>query len=546
MIQLRLYEGFTQTEKAPDVVVGSYFLQKLAGENTLPFEDAVKEKNSLKSIYKLKDVRPIETLDMVLTKGDSKPQHEVVDLKGRELVIVLATVDGKDDRFIVEVRKEIDGLALLKTELIMPEEKTAVLGFKDSQQRLFFLAFSRQKDREAKAGNAVVKPVLEHMVQPVYPKEALASGISGAVLLEGSTATDGKINRVQVLAGNPILAETSIQTVRGWRYRSWKINGKPEPVHFFMIYCFKLAGDTHMGSDAWLDSFQKKHRQLLDKYRQKRTLMEMVSITGKRGSKKNIRKPVLLKTKEPVYPETALQKKISGPVLLEGSTNLEGTVRRLEVLKGHPLLAEAAKKACLQWKYRNWEINGKREPVNFMVICFFRPDKSTAVDGKWLESFSKANRSLMDKHKKAMSIMELMVVDAPTGGNIRKPVLLKVVNPVFPKVASKGIRGAVLLRGRTGNDGNVAHLVVLNGHPLLADQSKKAISQWKYGNWIINGKPEPVHFDIICIFVQDKSDTLASPEWLDKYLEENDALLKKGRHERTIMEAILVTPPGTN
>lgn len=54
---------------------------------------------------------------------------------------------------------------------------------------------------------------------------------------------------------------------------------------------------------------------------------------------------------EPEYPEIAKNLNLHGTVKLRIWIKPDGTVRRLEYIGGHPLLAESALKAVKNWKY---------------------------------------------------------------------------------------------------------------------------------------------------------------------------------------------------
>ena len=54
---------------------------------------------------------------------------------------------------------------------------------------------------------------------------------------------------------------------------------------------------------------------------------------------------------EPDYPELAMKLDLHGTVKLKIWINPDGTVRRLEYIGGHPVLAESALKAVKSWRY---------------------------------------------------------------------------------------------------------------------------------------------------------------------------------------------------
>jgi len=64
---------------------------------------------------------------------------------------------------------------------------------------------------------------------------------------------------------------------------------------------------------------------------------------------------------QPGYPVLARQVRVQGQVVLRAMISREGTIERLQVLSGHPMLVEAAVDAVRQWRYRPYVLNG--EPV---------------------------------------------------------------------------------------------------------------------------------------------------------------------------------------
>jgi periplasmic protein TonB len=67
---------------------------------------------------------------------------------------------------------------------------------------------------------------LIHRVQPDYPQIAKLMRLSGTVLLRAVIGTDGEVRQIEVLSGNPILAEAARAAVRQWRYRPTLLDGQ--------------------------------------------------------------------------------------------------------------------------------------------------------------------------------------------------------------------------------------------------------------------------------------------------------------------------------
>jgi periplasmic protein TonB len=64
---------------------------------------------------------------------------------------------------------------------------------------------------------------------------------------------------------------------------------------------------------------------------------------------------------QPDYPSLARQVRVQGQVVLRAMISREGTIEKLQVLSGHPMLVQAAVDAVRQWRYRPYVLNG--EPV---------------------------------------------------------------------------------------------------------------------------------------------------------------------------------------
>ena len=63
-------------------------------------------------------------------------------------------------------------------------------------------------------------------------------------------------------------------------------------------------------------------------------------------------KPELVHTVRPQYPEKALREGIKGWVRVQGQIGLDGKVKAINVISGHPALKEAALAAVSQWRYK--------------------------------------------------------------------------------------------------------------------------------------------------------------------------------------------------
>jgi protein TonB len=81
---------------------------------------------------------------------------------------------------------------------------------------------------------------------------------------------------------------------------------------------------------------------------------------------------LLLKRVQPAYPSQALQMRIQGAVELEASISKDGSIAKIKVLNGHPVLAKAAVDAVRQWKYQPYVLNGEPVAIQTQITVNFK------------------------------------------------------------------------------------------------------------------------------------------------------------------------------
>ncbi len=85
-----------------------------------------------------------------------------------------------------------------------------------------------------------------------------------------------------------------------------------------------------------------------------------------------IKEPKKLKSVPPVYPPLASQARVQGVVILECTISPQGKVTDVKVLRGIPLLDQAAIDAVKQWVYTPTLLNGVPVPVIMTVTVNFK------------------------------------------------------------------------------------------------------------------------------------------------------------------------------
>jgi TonB family protein len=75
-----------------------------------------------------------------------------------------------------------------------------------------------------------VRGVILKQVTPAYPSEARSRGIQGLVRISVLVNKDGVPEKLRVLSGPLELVNASLDAVKQWRYKPYKLNGKAVPV----------------------------------------------------------------------------------------------------------------------------------------------------------------------------------------------------------------------------------------------------------------------------------------------------------------------------
>ncbi|HEX3660092.1 MAG TPA: TonB family protein [Acidobacteriaceae bacterium] len=76
---------------------------------------------------------------------------------------------------------------------------------------------------------------------PVYPPAASSANIQGTVVLAATIGADGAVQSVQPVSGPALLEFAALTAVRSWRYRPWRVYGKPVAFQTQIAIIFKLG-----------------------------------------------------------------------------------------------------------------------------------------------------------------------------------------------------------------------------------------------------------------------------------------------------------------
>ena len=87
------------------------------------------------------------------------------------------------------------------------------------------------------------EPVLVKAVSPKYPDLARSSGIEGKVTLNVLVGVDGRVQKVDVVSGVPVLNDAAIEAVKQYLFKPALANNKPVAVWVAVPILFKLSGN---------------------------------------------------------------------------------------------------------------------------------------------------------------------------------------------------------------------------------------------------------------------------------------------------------------
>jgi TonB family protein len=271
----------------------------------------------------------------------------------------------------------------------------------------------------------------------------------------------------------------------------------------------------------------------------------------------NVQYTKLLKRVDPVYPELARRARVEQTVMLEVLVDEQGNVANIRVIRGHPLLDQAAIDAVKQWQYAPTLLNGQAVrvlatvEVPFLLSSdrFVSPSQTPQViTGKLGEvtTATAAQGGIPGGAPSAVtanpSAQKPRIVPSRVGGNIQESKLIKRVDPIYPELAQRArVEQIVMLEATVNEEGLVSSLRVIRGHPLLDQAAIDAVKQWEYAPTILNGQAVPVIASVTVPFsLARQPDRLVLEP--DGYLKDADGAIITIDKIRESTNTIQITP----
>ena len=89
-----------------------------------------------------------------------------------------------------------------------------------------FWVWQNETERRA-SSHFATPPVLISRVDPDYPLQAKADKVEGVVIVRIRIDKDGRVEKAEVISGDPRLSQAALDAVRQWRYKPATIAGAP-------------------------------------------------------------------------------------------------------------------------------------------------------------------------------------------------------------------------------------------------------------------------------------------------------------------------------
>lgn len=99
---------------------------------------------------------------------------------------------------------------------------------------------TKRNDLKSAPSEGPQRAELISQTNPVYPEEAKAKHVEGTVEVGFRITSDGDVENVKVLSGDPVLAEATVRAVRGWKYKPARLGGLPAEVPGHVVVKFSL------------------------------------------------------------------------------------------------------------------------------------------------------------------------------------------------------------------------------------------------------------------------------------------------------------------
>lgn len=211
----------------------------------------------------------------------------------------------------------------------------------------------------------------------VYPLAAAEKQLQGQVWVRLHISPTGDVNDVDVVSGDPILAQAAASAVKKWKFKPYIKNGHAVSVLYKMPMDFAFSGnvkDTPRPAEPAANPEANATPATTPPAGSANGAP--VGSAAEKVKKVRISQGVsaglLLHKVQPIYPEDARRNRVQGQVVLQAEIDTDGRISDLQVISGSKELTAAAVGAVQQWRYRPYLLQGEPVKVDTQIVVNFQ------------------------------------------------------------------------------------------------------------------------------------------------------------------------------
>jgi TonB family protein len=209
----------------------------------------------------------------------------------------------------------------------------------------------------------------------------------------------------------------------------------------------------------------------------------------------------------PVYPPIAKAAHVQGVVVLHAIISKEGTVEKLTVISGPPMLTQSAMDAVQKWTYRPYLLNGQPVEVETTINVNYTyggdDNEAAPPDGDGTPSGTASSPATSNSSPVTDQTGEAV---RRIGGGVSSPQVIHQVEPEFTDEAKTRAKaeaqngkfeGTVLVQLIVNTNGQPENVHVVRGVGMgLDEKAVEAVRQYRFRPAMENGNPVPVLLNV--------------------------------------------------
>jgi protein TonB len=220
----------------------------------------------------------------------------------------------------------------------------------------------------APADSTKLEPI--RIQKATYPEEAREKQLQGQVWVKFSVSESGDVTGVEVISGDPVLAQAAADAAKKWKFKLFIKNGKPIAVTTKIPFDFAFSSTVSDTKEAEPVAQQNPAPGQSPAPGEAANGVHLATPQRIRVSQ-GVSTGLLLHKVNPIYPEEAKRAGIQGTVVLKAEISKEGRIADLQVISGPEELAPAAIGAVQQWRYRPYLLMGNPMAVETTIQVNF-------------------------------------------------------------------------------------------------------------------------------------------------------------------------------